>query len=181
MTYYPYVPAVAFKQATRYDYAQCSDAAFISKWQRARADFELRLCNVRSCVPMEMQQHSAIDFIGCLDIIRSCPDEVANDGFWNLVRKFEVFGRLFDGYTSQGRRHSLASPASVDIYIVFAQKLFALTRETEILQFLSTGMKVMDSLSGLSTSLLNVALSREIVDLIACERQLVSDLMRDLH
>tara|TARA_R110000796_G_scaffold11478_2_gene38255 strand:+ start:161545 stop:162090 length:546 start_codon:yes stop_codon:yes gene_type:complete len=179
MTDYPYVPLEPFKQAVRYDYAQCSDAEYIEAWRRARASFEQRISDAIGCDFGEEKQPEAEDYIPCVEIIRSCPDEAATEKFWELVRKFEVFGRLFNGYTRHGRRHPLASPAYIDVYVSFAQKLFALAKETQIIQFLSTGMKVLDALSGVSSSLLSETMSKQVVGLISFERQLVRDLMRD--
>ncbi|WP_412557521.1 hypothetical protein [Thalassospira sp. MIT1370] len=175
MTNYPYVSRQPFEKATRYDYASSEVDAFFESWMSARKIFQDRLSRVRADQQASsfVEPPSSSGFLSCVSVINGCDDFHANESFWALIRKFEVFGRLFEGYTAEMLRHPAARPADVGVYALFARKLFSLSENTGVLQFLSTGMKVIDALSGVETSKFDASTAREVQRLITDERVLV--------
>jgi hypothetical protein len=144
---YPYASRDLFAEPETYFYAPAAEPDFLQGWDASRASAVERLSRV-----------TAEDEVG---VDATCPGAVAARDIFSdcrrldpaaawfclrpFARKFEMFRRLFTHYEPVSlRRHPLASPAPLELYVAFAECLAACGRSN--LQALSTLLKLCDAL-----------------------------------
>ncbi|MBM3993201.1 MAG: hypothetical protein FJ303_03450 [Planctomycetes bacterium] len=93
-----------------------------------------------------------------------------------FVVKYEVFKRLFEHYSADGKRDPRSLPASLATYVLFAQCLAALAQRTGSLKHLSTLLKLCDALASQSPASFSAADAQTLSNVIETERFLVERL-----
>lgn len=142
MTYlvtYPFRHPMPFEKSLRYDFADCGAAAFFTGWRAYRQMLREKLEELKSD-----QELKASDIPGMISLsnLISRPESL-----WPLIRKFEVFGRLFSHYDSDFRKYHAATPATISDYIDFGHALADQAEREECLQYLSTLLKLLDAIT----------------------------------
>lgn len=141
---YPFRHPAPFETALRYDFADCGAAEFFVGWRTYRQMLREKLEGRKSG-----QELKAVDIPGAISLSNLMAQP---ESLWPLIRKFEVFGRLFSHYDSDIRKHHAATPATLSDYIDFGHALANRAEQEECLQYLSTLLKVLDAITENVTS-----------------------------
>lgn len=155
--------------AQNYSFSLCNRRDFIAAWRKERRDVKQRLAS-RTCLP-EPPDPATVPPSGTLSLSRLMESE---EGFWTLIRKFEVFGRLFNAYQANLHKHPDATPATIYDYLTFGEKLVECAEQTDVLQYLSTLLKLLDALGALPPDIFAGQAARRLTDLIDAEARLVA-------
>jgi len=115
------------------------------------------------------------DAITLNSILQKTPTSVAVLGPW--IIKFEVFGRLFEWYRDDGRRHPDSSTARPATYILFAQRLCDIAEESGSLKFLSILLKICDALASQPVNVFRPGEAADLSALLIRESFLVTRLI----
>ena len=145
---YPYTGRDLFAEPESYAYAKCDGADFLDDWKTSRtAAMESLAVRAMESVTEVGTPHETppADAITLKSILQKAPKSVAVLEPW--IIKFEVFGRLFEWYRDDGRRHPDSSTARPATYILFAERLCDIAEESGSLKFLSTLLKICDALA----------------------------------
>lgn len=136
---YPFRHPAPFQTALRYDFADCSATTFFEGWRAYRQMLREKLEELKSD-----QELGASDIPGMISLsnLISRPESL-----WPLIRKFEVFGRLFSHYDSDFRKYYAATPATISDYTDFGHALADQAEREECLQYLSTLLKLLDAIT----------------------------------
>lgn len=136
---YPFRHPAPFETALRYDFADCAADAFFAGWRDYRQMLRVAL---RQKKPVAFHDIPPVNSARPLKDLLSDPESL-----WLLIRKFEVFGRLFSHYDANGRKHENAIPATLSDYIDFGLALAQRAERDRCLQYLSTLLKLIDAIT----------------------------------
>lgn len=170
---YPYIHPDPFASLMRYDYADCKSDDFFVAWKKSRTEFKEKILLVEGFKKKE----EPIQIEGTISLENLLEDAKNNsEKIWVLIRKYEVFGRFYSHYTHDFRKHEKAALAEVSSYITFAEILNSYAQKSDVLQFHSTFLKVMDSLCSLDPENITTAQAQKIVTLINNEQKIIEGL-----
>jgi hypothetical protein len=167
---YPFRHPTPFEMAQRYDFADCAADAFFAGWRAYRQMLRAAIRQKKQALVCEVPS-----LYGAQPLKDLLGDP---ETFWLLIRKFEVFGRLFSHYDSSGRKHENAIPATLSDYIDFGLALAQRAERERCLQYLSTLLKLIDAIAEQVMRSDSAAYDPEkIVQLLDCEERLIERLL----
>lgn len=177
MTAYVYIHPCPLQTAQRYDFADCADRSFIEGWRSFRQESKARL--LQGMGGMDVQNHAMPECPqGAIDLYALM---VTEQGLWSLLRKFEVFGKLYSYYQADGRRHPESDLAPVEAYVTFADVLLKRADDGSCYQYHSTLLKVMDALCALPVEVIGSRVAQEVSRLIDAEKELIERVERQIY
>ncbi|MCK6418566.1 MAG: hypothetical protein L6Q57_06480 [Alphaproteobacteria bacterium] len=168
---YAYIHPAPFQKAMRYDYADCSSRLFFKSWSDFRDLVRKRLSAKQLC--FDQKEFPSLVDKDCIDIEILLSRDLS--GFWPLLKKFEIFGRLFSHYDSNLQRHRNATLATMDHYIQFGCALVS-HHKGDNLQPVSTLLKLMDAICASELEQISESQRDGILSLLAEERRIVHGL-----
>ena len=175
---YEFVNSTAFLSPQKYDYADCESPEFLFAWKNSRLELSEKL-NYISAKRQEQfvpQFEEAFTLQNLLNDVKP-EDEHGSRIVWSLIKKFEVFGRLYSHYDSDLFRHEDANPATISDYVSFGETLVLFAEKGENLQYLSTLLKLNDSFCGLDSEEFDQKNAKKLMLILESERRLVERLL----
>ena len=175
---YPNTGRDLFAEPESYAYAKCAGEDFLDEWKASRtAAMESLAARATESAVEDGTMHDAppADAIALHSLLLKVPASVAVLEPWFV--KFEVFGRLFEWYRDDGRRHPDSSTARPSTYILFAQRLCDIAEESRSLKFLSILLKICDALASQPVTVFRPSEAAELSALLVRESSLVTKLI----
>lgn len=175
MKNYPYCGRDLFAEPETYFFAACSCVDFLDGWKRSRVEFRRDLGE--ACAMAETPECPS-EGVLLLDLLsRSSLQDIESAATIvdPLLKKYEVYKRLFAAYLSSGKRHPRSQPASLGAYIAFGE---ALLRQAEAgsLKHLSTLLKLCDALTSQPTELFSAEEAGRLDAVLSGELRLIEEL-----
>lgn len=172
MSEYIYIHSEPFQKAQRYDFAACADYSFIEGWRafRQTSRHKILAALAEYKTGNEVILTSIPGAVSVYDLLKTDKD------LWLLIKKFEIFGKLYAFYQVDGTRHPQSASAPLSAYVAFVDSLLRRARLEECYQYYSTALKVMDALCVMPVGSVDANSAREIVRLIDEENDLLSHL-----
>ena len=178
---YPYGGRDLFADPERYFYARCDQASFFDAWKQARMIVAEAL-HLR----IESQEEwggtvtvsAKLDGMGIVELLRQAREKLPNRPLAEraiepLVKKFEVFRRLYSHYGDDYRRTEGAEPVGLDVYLLFAEVLLDFVEQSHSLKHLSCLLKLMDALCSIEPARFSKVEAERCVELIKREAVVV--------
>jgi len=182
---YPYADRDLFAEPESYEYAKCDGADYLKEWEESRTTARLAFSRRANEQPGTAAAKESCNVLADAVSLRSLLLQPLSNGTSRLssdrakadldpfVVKFEVFGRLFSWYRSDGRRHPDSPHTDLPTYILFAQRLCEIVEYSGSLKHLSTLLKLCDSLASHPLNRFEPDEARLVVDILDREKLLV--------
>lgn len=186
MTEYPYGQRDLFAEPETYFFAKCHQRDYLAAWRASRDRFLTGLvaparqhavgASHRPALPGSFALAERLTV--ALEELRRGVMDTADfaSAIEPFVVKYEVFKRLFEHYSADGKRDPGSPPASLATYVLFAQCLAALAQQTGSLKHLSTLLKLCDALASQTPASFSAADAQALSNVIETERSLVERL-----
>ena len=185
MTEYPYGQRDLFAEPETYFFAKCHQRDYLAAWRASRDRFLTGLVPERQHAGGASYQPALPGGFALAERLTVAFEELRRgvmdtadfaSAIEPFVVKYEVFKRLFEHYSADGKRDPGSPPASLATYVLFARCLAALAQQTGSLKHLSTLLKLCDALASQTSASFSTADAQALSEVIETERSLVERL-----
>lgn len=181
---YPYNQRNLLDRPENYHYAECSNSNFLNEWSSSRQEYASRIVSyMHTMNPSQQQSDLSKEKMSTHYILNSIKASMVStdqDSFNSLhffMRRFEVTKKLYENYEKGTTIPCTdASFRNPELYILLAECLERAYINTGNTQYLSTLLKVMDTLTSLDVIIYSHEQSLRILDLINRESDHIQDL-----
>ena len=185
MSQYLYCDRDLFLQPESYEYAKCEGQDFFDSWLKIRQSKIKKIVEFAANSSTSSQNTTQGQEISLSEgdssltnLLLSAGENLdePNQVKWiidELVKKYEIFKRLYSAYSRSINRLPDAKAASLNEYLMFAQVLANYSEKYDNLQYLSTLLKLLDVLCSLSPDAFDVSQAQQLNQLYQLEKKLV--------
>lgn len=182
---YTYCDKNLFKEPELYHYADCENADFLPSWRNSR---ENKLKSIRNIERENSSSHSKSSNLNRKElgqkqkslilILTNLNNDQDNSKDSNIIlrellKKYEVFRRLYSYYSETINRLPNSELASLDEYLLFAKVLASYAEKNKNLQYLSTLLKLVDALCSLDLKVFDESQLNSLKKIISLENRLI--------